>query len=236
MATSITSLTPAEASTLTMSGRGTITSRTTVSPNSMIEWMRARSSFSITSSSTATSAMASSSSSERNGPCLRPLPGSSALASPMRPVVSIRTGGKRTIAATGRAANNAARSECWSAHVFGAASAKTKITITSKAVATATPRAPKSRSPSTPTRVAATSWQSSSRNSTELRKRSGCSMRRVSAAPPRRPSSSSVMALTRLTRVSAVSAAAKNPENTISTMIAAKISQSAPSTLRPHRR
>ena len=44
-----------------MSGRGTITSRTTVSPNSMTEWMKARSVVSITSSSWATSAMASSS-------------------------------------------------------------------------------------------------------------------------------------------------------------------------------
>ncbi len=49
------------AAMVTMSGRGTMTSRTTVSPNSMIEWMRARSSRSITSPSTATSAMASSS-------------------------------------------------------------------------------------------------------------------------------------------------------------------------------
>ena len=44
-----------------MSGRGTITSRTTASPKSMIEWMKARSVVSITSSAWATSAMASSS-------------------------------------------------------------------------------------------------------------------------------------------------------------------------------
>ena len=58
-----------------MSGLGTITSRTIVSPNSMIWWMSWRSSRSITSSSTAASAMASSSCSDRNGPCLRPFPG-----------------------------------------------------------------------------------------------------------------------------------------------------------------
>ncbi len=42
----------------TMSMRGTITSRTMVSPNSMTEWMKLRSSDSIASSSCATSAMA----------------------------------------------------------------------------------------------------------------------------------------------------------------------------------
>ena len=51
----------ASASTVTMSGRGIITSRATVSPKSMIEWMKVRSSCSITFSSCATSAMALSS-------------------------------------------------------------------------------------------------------------------------------------------------------------------------------
>ncbi len=64
MTTSMASLTVARASMATMSGRGIITSRTTVSPNSMIEWMSWRSSRSMTSSSTATSARASSSCSE----------------------------------------------------------------------------------------------------------------------------------------------------------------------------
>ena len=49
------------ASTVTMSGRGVITSRATVSPKSMMEWMKDRSSRSITFSSWATSAMAFSS-------------------------------------------------------------------------------------------------------------------------------------------------------------------------------
>ena len=44
-----------------MSGRGVITSRATVSPKSMMEWMKERSSRSITFSSWATSAMAFSS-------------------------------------------------------------------------------------------------------------------------------------------------------------------------------
>ena len=54
-------VTEVSASTVTMSGRGTMTSRTTVSPKSMIEWMKARSSPSMTFSSCATSAMALSS-------------------------------------------------------------------------------------------------------------------------------------------------------------------------------
>ena len=73
------------ASTVTMSGRGCITSRTTVSPNSKIEWMSARSSRSIASSSAATSAIVRISSSVTNGPSLRPLPGRITLAKPMRP-------------------------------------------------------------------------------------------------------------------------------------------------------
>ena len=66
-------------STVTMSGRGTITSRATVSPNSMMLSMSSRSSCSITSSSAAASTMPSSSCSLTNGPSLRPLPGSSTL-------------------------------------------------------------------------------------------------------------------------------------------------------------
>ena len=52
------SRTVAESAMSTMSVRGTITSRTMVSPNSMTEWMKLRSSDSIASSSCATSAMA----------------------------------------------------------------------------------------------------------------------------------------------------------------------------------
>ena len=69
---------------VTMSGRGTITSRTTVSPNSMMEWMRARSSVSITSPSRATSAMASSSDSVTLDPRYWPFSPMSRLARPIR--------------------------------------------------------------------------------------------------------------------------------------------------------
>ena len=64
MMMSMTSMIRACDSTATMSGRGTMTSRTTVSPKSMMEWMRVRSSCSMTSSSAASSAMARSISSE----------------------------------------------------------------------------------------------------------------------------------------------------------------------------
>ena len=116
--------------TVTMSGRGTITSRTTVSPNSMICSMRSRSSSSITSSSTATSARASSSSSDTKGPSLRPLPGSSTLAIPIRPRERILMGQKRASTATGPAASRAERSGCWMAQVLGAASATVKTSTT----------------------------------------------------------------------------------------------------------
>ena len=83
MARSIASSIVSSASTATMSGRGSITSRTTVSPNSKIEWMSRRSSRSMTSSSAATSAIVRISSSVTNGPSFRPLPGSTTLAMPM---------------------------------------------------------------------------------------------------------------------------------------------------------
>ena len=77
-----------------MSGRGSITSRTTVSPNSKIEWMSLRSSPAMASSSAATSAIVRISSSVTYGPCLSPFPGSTTLATPMRPRDSIRSGAK----------------------------------------------------------------------------------------------------------------------------------------------
>src|SRR5947209_5900078 len=219
MAISRTSRTGVPPATVTMSGRGTITSRTTVSPNSMIEWMRARSSCSMTSSCWATSAIASSSSSEMNGPSLRPLPGMMTLARPIRPRERTRSGQKRTRAATGRPARRAARSACWIAQVFGAASAITKMMQTSMPVAMTTPHGPK-RSARKPTRVAVTSWQVSSTSRMGFSHRSGCSVRRTRVGAPRLPSSSRARALTRLIRVSAVSDMARKPVNAIRTTIA----------------
>ncbi len=92
---SIASSTVASASIATMSGRGSMTSRTTVSPNSKIEWMSSRSSVSIDDSLAATSAIVRISSSVTNGPPRRPLPGITMLASPMNMRVSTRSGGKR---------------------------------------------------------------------------------------------------------------------------------------------
>ena len=125
-----------------MSGRGTMTSRTTVSPNSMIEWMRVRSSVSITSSSSATSAMASSSDSDTSDPRYWPLCPMSRLARPIRAPDTMRTGENRTRADTRGALNSAARSGCCTAQVLGTASARTKMTTISKTVATTTPQAP----------------------------------------------------------------------------------------------
>ena len=194
--------------TVTMSSRGTMTSRATVSPNSMIDSMSSRSSCSITSSSTATSANASSSSWETNGPFFKPLPGRITFVMPMSPRATIRIGGKATSAATGLATNSADRSGCWSAHVFGAASAKTNTITTLKMVAMMMPIVPNSRSDRIPTSVAWTSWHTRSTSSSGLRNRSGWPTRRSSALPRRGCSSASVIALTLFMRVSAVSAMA----------------------------
>ena len=91
-----------------MSGRGTMTSRTTVSPNSMIDSISSRSSCSITSSSAAASTIPSSSCSLTNGPFSSPLPRTMTLVSRIRPLEIIRSGKNVTSASTGRAANSAA--------------------------------------------------------------------------------------------------------------------------------
>src|SRR5205807_4400360 len=135
-------------------------------------------------------------------------------------------GQNRTRAATGRATSSAARSACWTAHVLGAASARTKMTHTSKAVAIATPHGPK-RSARKPTRVAVTSWHVSSTSSTGFSLRSGCSTRRTRVAAPRRPSSSRARAFTRFILVSAVSDMARKPVKPISTRMAMTYAQSA---------
>ena len=98
IARSIASSTVASAAMATMSGRGSITSRTTVSPNSKIEWMSWRSSTSIDSSSAATSAIARRSSSVTNGPSLRPRPGSRTLPRPISALDSSRKGAKTVTA------------------------------------------------------------------------------------------------------------------------------------------
>src|SRR3954453_22395474 len=217
MATSMTSDTLERPSTATMSGRGTITSRTTVSPNSMMEWISWRSCDSISPSSTATSAMASSSSSETNGPAFRPLPGRMMLDTPIRPRASNRNGGKLTSAWMTGAVKRAARSECWTAHVLGAASANTKMITTSNSVAMAMPHGPKTWSATMPTRVAATSVVTRSRSSTGFSVRSGCSSSLMRVLAPGRPSSAMVNAFTRLVRVNAVSERARNAVNAMST-------------------
>ena len=102
-------LTVASLGITTMSGRGTMTSRTTVSPNSMMLSMSSRSSSSITSSSAATSTMPSSSVSETNGPCSRPLPLTITFVNEMSAFDTHCSGGNDTSAAVGRAESIAAR-------------------------------------------------------------------------------------------------------------------------------
>ena len=197
---------------VTMSGRGTITSRTTVSPNSMMEWIRARSSVSITSPSRATSAMASSSDSVTSDPRYRPFSPMSRLAKPIRAPETIRTGQNRTMAETRGALNRAARSGWWTAQFLGTASPRTKMITISNTVAATTPQAPNQSAARIPTRVATTSWQISTIRRTGLRKPCGFSVRRRSTLAPRRPSSTRALALARLVRTRLVSARASSAE------------------------
>ena len=77
----------------TTSVRGTITSRTMVSPSSKTEWIICRSPDSMTLLASARSTSSRSSASEANGPSLKPRPGVSAL--PIR--ISSRGSGPSTV-------------------------------------------------------------------------------------------------------------------------------------------
>ena len=70
-----------------------------------------------------------------------------------------RKGANCTTATKKGATISAARSVCWTAHIFGANSAKIKMTTISNAVATTTPNAPTTSLATTPMMVAATSVQ-----------------------------------------------------------------------------
>ena len=102
----------------TMSVRGTITSRTMVSPRSKTEWIIRRSPDSITSVATARSTSSRSSASVANGPSLKPLPGVSAL--PIR--ISSRGNGPSTVvtATSGPAKAQATTWACCRPRVRGA--------------------------------------------------------------------------------------------------------------------
>src|SRR6266567_4471965 len=212
----------------TMSVRGVIASRTTMSPNSKIEWISWRSSRSMASSSAATSAIWRISSSLTNGPSLRPRPGSTTLARPIRPRESARNGGKFVKNERTGDTRSTARSVCWIAKVFGTTSKNTKKTAISTTMPSTNPSVPKCCSSRTPVRLADTSWHTRITSSSELSVRSGRSSSRASLVAPLRPSSSSASARTRLMRVKAVSAMARTPETRNSAPIATRSSQSAP--------
>ena len=220
-AASRASCTVASSSTVTMSGRGVITSRATVSPKSMMEWMNVRSSFSITFSSWATSAMALSSESVMNecvsswlssppAPMMR-------LASPFSKRESHRMGGNRVSALTKGALSSAARSGFMTAQFLGTASKKTKITTTSKTMPSTTPQGPNTSSVTMPTSVADTSWHTNTSSRMGLRKLDGFSTSLASVRAPWRLSSTSDLALILLVRTRLVSAMASTPEPARST-------------------
>ena len=110
-----------------MSGRGTITSRATVSPNVKIEWISSRSCGSMLPSSCPTSAIVRMTPSETKGPSLRPLPGSRMLASPMS--ARVGTLSTRPMKKTSGASASATRSLCRMPKVFAIASTTRKYTM-----------------------------------------------------------------------------------------------------------
>src|SRR6266540_3581196 len=190
-----------------MSGRGTITSRRMVSPNSKIEWIISRSSSSMTSPRSASSTRARISSSETKGPLARPLPGATTL--PM--AMNSRVSGPRTRRAT--------RSVCCTARVFGATSANTNVSMVMPMTATARPTPPPiSRSATEVASAVAENCVTSSSNSTRLRKRGGSSTSCRSGPAPRRPSSFRCLARMRLMRVRLVSDAAGKAAKPVSTV------------------
>ena len=193
-----------------------MTSRVTVSPKSMIEWMKDRSSPSITCSSWATSAMAFSSESVMYECGMlswsSPVAPMMRLARPMSSLDSQRMGGKRIRVLTIGALSNAARSACCTAQFFGTASKKTKMTTISNTMPSRTPSPPKRCSATMPTRVAETSWQIRTSSRIGLRKFAGSSTSRASWRAPRFFSSTSDLALMRLIRTRLVSAIASTPE------------------------
>ena len=135
--TSSTSLSGCPRDTITMSGRGTMISRTTVSPSSKIEWIISRSDRSMTSSLSATSIISRTSSSVTNGPCARPLPGARTLASLISRLASGHRG--RATRTTIGAVQRATSSLRCTASVLGAASAATNSTADPTTAVRATP-------------------------------------------------------------------------------------------------
>ena len=150
-----------------MSGRGTITSRAMVSPNSKIEWMSSFSSSSISPSSEATSAEARSSCSVMNGPSRSPLPGISALASRTR---LFATGPSSVpMKEIGRATKSATPSVRWIANVFGVTSAKRNSSSVIATVATISPALSQCRTANDVATVEPPMVNSRVRNSTTFR-------------------------------------------------------------------
>ena len=130
-----------------MSGRGTITSRATVSPNSMMLSMSSRSSCSMTSSLAAASTMPSSSCSDDERALLEALAGQDHVGQPDQTLGDRRAAARTSPATTsgGRSpappARCAARPTSW-----GSASVNTKSTTTLSTKPTTAPHVPNRRS------------------------------------------------------------------------------------------
>ena len=173
---------------VTMSGRGTITSRTTVSPNSMIESIRARSSVSMTSPSNGHVGHRQQLGFGHVGTQVLALLADEQIGQADQ---GARHHADRPEPDDGRHQGGTEQGRplgVETAQFLGTASPSTKMITISNTVAATTPRRRTSRRRRMPTRVATTSWQIRTINSTGLRKPWGFSVRRRRTLAPRRPS------------------------------------------------
>ena len=208
---------PVPCSIVTMSVRGTITSRTMVSPSSKTEWIILRSTASITSDSLARSTRSRSSFSDANGPCRKPRPGVTTLPTrTSRPA----TGPSSVVPARRAGATTRPTSSgCWRASVRGLTPTTTYevAAMTTVAMSSTAHQRCTNESTTRATQTAAAASQDTRRKIATLTETTCASSSCASAGAPRRPSATSRAASARLVRRMAVSAAAKTPASTTRT-------------------
>src|SRR5256886_6935618 len=203
------------ASIHTVSVRGTMTSRTIVSPSEKTEWIISRSPCSTTPRCSARSTSSRSSTVVENGPSRNPLPGVTAL--PTR--ISRLASGPRTrpSQSTNGAAYRPTVYACCRPIVRGATPTATKLTTVIDPAVTlpASQPTPHSRIVNTATSVVALSSQSRRRRSRRLRCRTTSAATACSAPAPRTPSRAISVARAGDTRDSAESVIANSPARTV---------------------
>ena len=204
-------------STVVMSPRGRMISRTTVSPNSITDSISACSSTSITESFAAASTMLRNSDSLMKGPSFKLRPGTRRLVILISPFEAMRNGQNAVSAETRGAVIVAPRTEYKTAYVLGTASAKTKNNSTLSTTPITTPGAPKMRLATTPVSVAWRVCKMFTVSSSGFTHLVGSLASRTKSAARRWPSSSSASAFCLVIRDNDISARASNVSTTSKT-------------------